>query len=173
MPLAMAALAERAARIRLAVFDVDGVLTDGRLLLGPDGAEYKAFHVRDGYGLVALRRAGLDIAVISGRTSAVVVARMRELGIVGVHQGIADKGECLAGVLAAAGIPGSATLYVGDDEPDLPAFALVGLPVAVADASPAVRAAAAWVTRARGGQGAVREVCELLLAARPARPASV
>lgn len=168
MSLTASEFERRAAAIRLAAFDVDGVLTDGRILLGPDGKEYKAFHVRDGHGMVALRRAGIVIAVITGRNSAAVAVRMRELGVEHVHQGVSDKGACLAQVLAASGTPAQAALYVGDDEPDLAALAMVGLPIAVADAIASVRAAAAWITAAPGGRGAVREICDRVLAARAA-----
>lgn len=168
MALAASEFERRAADVRLAAFDVDGVLTDGRIILGPSGEEYKAFHVRDGHGLVALKRAGITIAIITGRRSAVVDARMRELGVEHVHQGVNDKGACLADVLTASGTPAHAALYVGDDEPDLAPLAMVGLPIAVADAIASVRAVAAWITAAPGGHGAVREVCDRVLAARAA-----
>jgi len=166
MALAADEFAARARGIRLAAFDVDGVLTDGRLVLGPAGEEYKVFHVRDGHGLKELQGAGIVLAIITGRSSPVVAARMHELGILHVHQGVADKGTCLAQLLTATAIPARAALYMGDDLPDLPAFDLAGLAVAVADAVPAVRARAHWVTRAAGGRGAVREVADALLAAR-------
>ena len=160
-----AALA-RAAGIELAVFDVDGVLTDGRIILGAHGDELKSFHVRDGHGLVRLREAGIERAVITGRSSPVVERRMRELGVTHVFQGIRDKQACLSELLGTLGIAASATCYVGDDLPDLPAMRLVGLPIAVADACADARAVALWVTQAGGGRGAVREVCDLLLRAR-------
>ena len=156
----------RAATIELAVFDVDGVLTDGRIILGAHGEELKSFHVRDGHGLVRLREAGIERAVITGRSSPVVERRMRELGVAHVFQGVRDKQACLAELLAKLGIAASATCYVGDDLPDLPPMRFVGLAIAVADACEDVRAAALWVTRATGGHGAVREVCDLLLRAR-------
>ena len=155
----------RAAGIELAVFDVDGVLTDGRIILGAHGDELKSFHVRDGHGLVRLREAGIERAVITGRRSPVVERRMRELGIAHVFQGIRDKQACLSALLDRLGIAASATCYVGDDLPDLPAMRFVGLPIAVADACEDARAAALWVTQASGGRGAVRE-CDLLLRAR-------
>ena len=157
---------ECAAGLRLAAFDVDGVMTDGRIVLGPAGEEYKAFHVRDGHGLKALAGAGVTVAVITGRHSPVVAARMRELGIVHLHQGVADKGACLRALLATCGVDAAAALYMGDDIPDLPALQAVGLPCAVADAVPEVLAAATWVSAARGGCGAVREICEFVLAAK-------
>ena len=157
---------ERAARVRLLVLDVDGVLTDGRLYIGPSGEEFKAFHVRDGAGIVALRRAGVAVAIISGRSSAAVEYRAAELGIEHVHQGVADKGRALERLLAELGLDRSAAACVGDDTPDLPLLEAAGFAVAVADAHPAARAAAHWVTSLPGGRGAVREVCDLLLQAR-------
>jgi 3-deoxy-D-manno-octulosonate 8-phosphate phosphatase (KDO 8-P phosphatase) len=162
----MDAVLERARRIRLLVMDVDGVLTDGRLYLSAAGEELKVFHVRDGSGLVALQRAGIATAIVSGRDSAAVVRRAGELGIAHVRQGIADKGAELDRLLATLGIPAEATACVGDDTPDLPMLQRAGLAVAVADAHPALIEAAHWVTRAPGGRGAVRDVCDLLLSAR-------
>lgn len=149
--------------VRLAAFDVDGVLTDGRIILGPQGDEYKAFHVRDGHGLVRLREAGVILAVITGRQSAVVDRRMRELGILHVYQGVRDKRTKLLELLELLSIPPAHTCYVGDDLPDLGAMQIAGFPVAVADACPEVIAAATWVTSAAGGRGAVREVCDAIL----------
>lgn len=165
----MTDLATRAAAVELLALDVDGVLTDGRLWLGDDGAEYKSFHVRDGYGLVALARAGVTLAVISGRRSSAVDRRMAELGIVHVHQGISDKPAVLTELLGRTGITAERAAFVGDDEPDLPVMRMVGLPIAVADAHPLARAAAAWVTTLPGGRGAVREACDLILEARRSR----
>lgn len=154
------------ADIALLVLDVDGVLTDGRLWYGPGGEELKAFHVRDGHGIVQLLAAGLRVAVISGRSSPAVATRMRELGVTDVIQGVTDKARALAELLARVGVEPQRVASLGDDTPDLGLLAGVGLPAAVADAHPAVLAAAAYVTRAAGGQGAVRELCDLLLAAR-------
>ena len=156
-----------AARIRLLVLDVDGVLTDGRLWFGPDGEALKAFHVRDGVGIKAALGAGIEVGIISGRRSAAVERRAAELGLRHVRQGCEDKAEALRTLAAAVGVPADATACIGDDTPDLPMMALVALPVAVADAHPDVLAAARHVTRAAGGAGAVREVCDLLLEARP------
>ncbi len=154
-------------RIRLLVLDVDGVLTDGRLWFGPDGEQLKAFHVRDGVGIKAVLGAGIEVAIISGRRSAAVERRAAELGIRHLRQGCEDKAEALRALGAALGVPADAAACVGDDTPDLPMMALVALPIAVADAHPSVLAAARHVTRAAGGAGAVREVCDLLLDARP------
>jgi 3-deoxy-D-manno-octulosonate 8-phosphate phosphatase (KDO 8-P phosphatase) len=159
-------LLERARRIRLLVLDVDGVLTDGRLYFGPEGEALKAFHVRDGAGLVALRRAGVGVAIISGRDSPAVTLRARELGIEHLRQGIHDKGRALEELCAALGLRPEDCACVGDDTPDLPLFERAALAVAVADAHPALRERAHHVTTLPGGNGAVREVCDLLLRAR-------
>ena len=155
----------RAARVRLAVFDVDGVLTDGRLYFDEDGREFKAFHARDGLGLKLLVRAGVRLAIISGRRSRAVTTRMAELRAAHVLQGIHDKGAALEAMMAGDRLPPQALAYVGDDLIDLPAMARVGLAVAVADADPYVAAQAHWVTQRAGGSGAAREVVELILAA--------
>ena len=161
-----AALRERARRVRLLVLDVDGVLTDGRLHIGADGEHVKVFHVRDGSGLVALRRAGIAVAIISGRESGAVTRRAQELGIEHVLQGVGDKGPALDALLARLGVEAAAVGCVGDDTPDVPMLERAGLAVAVADAHAAAKAAAHWVTTRPGGHGAVREVCDLLLDAR-------
>jgi 3-deoxy-D-manno-octulosonate 8-phosphate phosphatase (KDO 8-P phosphatase) len=162
----MDAVLERARRIRLLVLDVDGVLTDGRLYLSASGEEFKVFHVRDGSGIVALRRAGVEVAIISGRDCAAVVHRAGELGIRHVRQGVADKGEALDALLAELGLAAAEAACVGDDTPDAPMLQRAGLAIGVADAHPALLAAAHWVTKSAGGCGAVREVCDLLLSAR-------
>ena len=162
----MDAVLERARRIRLLVLDVDGVLTDGRLYLSASGEEFKVFHVRDGSGIVAVRRAGIEVAIISGRDCGAVVRRAAELGIRHVRQGVADKGAELDALLGELGIAADETACVGDDTPDAPLLQRAGLAIGVADAHPALLAAAHWVTQAKGGRGAVREVCDLLLSAR-------
>jgi 3-deoxy-D-manno-octulosonate 8-phosphate phosphatase (KDO 8-P phosphatase) len=159
-------LPELAAGVRLVVFDVDGVFTDGRLWMGSDGVEYKAFSVRDGVGIKQLLAAGIEVAIISGRASPAVDRRMAELGVTRVVQGCDEKAVALERVLLETGVAAGQTAYLGDDTPDLPAMRLVGLPAAVADAHPAARAAAAWVSSLPGGRGAVREFCDLLLEAR-------
>ena len=159
-------IGELAAQIRLLVLDVDGVLTDGRLWFGPDGELVKAFHVRDGVGIKAVLGAGVEVAIISGRQSAAVERRAAELGLRHVRQGCDNKAEALRALTAELGVPPGAAACIGDDTPDLPMMALVALPIAVADAHPDVLAAARHVTRAAGGAGAVRELCDLLLDAR-------
>jgi len=162
----MDAVLERARAIRLLVLDVDGVLTDGRLFLSAAGEELKVFHVRDGSGLVAIQRVGITVAIISGRDSPAVTRRATELGIRHVHQGVADKGALLDRLLDELGIAAEETACVGDDTPDAPMLRRAGLAIGVADAHPALLAAAHWVTKSNGGHGAVREVCDLLLSAR-------
>ena len=156
---------EKAVNIKLAVFDVDGVLTDGKLILGESGDEYKSFHVRDGHGLVMLLETGCKIAVITARSSNIVAERMASLGIKYVFQGEKDKGLRLLKLIKDLGLERHQVAYVGDDVIDLPAMINVGLPIAVADAHPEVKNNADWVTENRGGQGAVREVCELIMRA--------
>ena len=155
-----------AQRIRLLVLDVDGVLTDGRLWYGPEGETLKVFHVRDGAGIRQLQGAGIPVAVISGRASAALERRCAELGIRHLRQGADNKVAALRELLAETGLSAAACACVVDDTPDLPLMAIVGLPIAVADAHPDVIAAARYVTRAVGGAGAVREVCDLLLETR-------
>jgi YrbI family 3-deoxy-D-manno-octulosonate 8-phosphate phosphatase len=156
----------RLAALRLLAMDVDGVLTDGGIWYTERGDELKRFDVRDGQGLVLLREAGVVTALVTRRHSEIVERRARELGIVEVHQEATDKGAVVRGILARHGVPAAAACYVGDDVGDLPAMTLVGVPVAPADAVVAVRRAAAYVTRARAGFGAIRELCDLILAAR-------
>lgn len=161
-------LLRRAAAVRLAVFDVDGVLTDGRLFIGPAGEALKAFHVRDGHGLKTLARAGVEVALLTGRSSNIVTVRAQELGITRVAQGVQDKALVLAEWMAECALQAEQVAYLGDDEPDLGPMALAGLPAAVADAHPRVRAAARYVTAARGGRGGARELCDLILTSRHA-----
>jgi len=152
--------------IRLLVLDVDGVMTDGRLHYGSAGETHKSFHVRDGYGIKALLAAGIAVAVISGRKSPAVVRRCKELGIRHLHQGIEDKAQVLAQLLASLDIPARRCACIGDDRPDLALLAQAGLAVAVADAHPAALAIAHRCTRLPGGGGAMREVCDWLVASR-------
>jgi 3-deoxy-D-manno-octulosonate 8-phosphate phosphatase (KDO 8-P phosphatase) len=161
---------ERAARIRLAVFDVDGVLTDGRLYFDEQGREYKGFHARDGHGLKMLQSTGVDTAVISGRKSESVARRMENLGIRWVFQGIEDKLPVLLKICEEQALLADQVAYVGDDLLDLAAMSRVGLSIAVADAHFSLLGVAHWRTRQCGGAGAVREVCDLLMHAQGTLP---
>jgi 3-deoxy-D-manno-octulosonate 8-phosphate phosphatase (KDO 8-P phosphatase) len=157
--------AERAARVRLLILDVDGVLTDGRLYFGPQGEAIKVFDVRDGHGIKLLHEAGVRTAILSSRKSGIVALRARELGIAFVLQGEADKARGLAKLIAETGIAVEHCGYVGDDWPDLPVLQQVGFAAAVADARPEVKAVAHWTANSNGGYAAVREVAEFILGA--------
>jgi 3-deoxy-D-manno-octulosonate 8-phosphate phosphatase (KDO 8-P phosphatase) len=156
-------LTQRIARVELLVLDVDGVLTDGRIVYCDDGRETKAFHVRDGSAIRFWIEAGKQAAIISGRNSAVVVKRARELGITRIVQGAGSKLAALQGLLDEMKLTFGQVCVIGDDLPDWPMIRHCGFSVAVADACPELRAAAHWVTRAPGGAGAVREVIERLM----------
>ncbi len=156
---------ERAAKIRLAVFDVDGVLTDGKLHYSDDGRESKSFHVHDGFGLKRLMANGIEVAIITARMSHMVTERTAELGIAHVYQDQANKLTCFEQLIHALKLTPEQSSYCGDDLPDLAVMQRVGLAIAVANAHPWVREKARWRTQQRGGDGAVREVCDLLLAA--------
>lgn len=162
----MDALQRLAADVALVIFDVDGVFTDGRLFFGPDGESIKVFHVRDGYGVKRLAAAGVTVAIISGRSSTAVARRMAELGIEHVFQGDHDKVPLYERLIGQLGVPPDAVAFMGDDLPDLPVMQRVGLPAAPANADPAVLAASRWTGTRGGGEGAVREFCDFLLAAR-------
>lgn len=166
-------IAARARRVRLLVVDVDGVLTDGRMVLSERGDELKAFHTRDGIAVALAKRAGLRTAMVTGETSPVAKARGDRLGVDAVMLGARRKGEALESLLATWGLPPEAAAYVGDDLLDIPALERAGLAVAVADAAPEVRAVAHVVTRARGGRGALRECVELILRAQGSWRATV
>ena len=153
---------ERAARIRLACFDVDGTLTDGRLYFDSNGLELKAFHVHDGQGLVLLRKAGIAVALVTARTSPIAEQRAAELGIE-AWTCVADKLACVRGIAERHGVAMDQVAFMGDDLPDLRVQAEVGLAVAPVDAHDWVRERAHWRTHARGGHGAARELCDLLL----------
>jgi 3-deoxy-D-manno-octulosonate 8-phosphate phosphatase (KDO 8-P phosphatase) len=157
---------ELARAVRLLICDVDGVLTDGRIIFDDNGVQSKSFDVRDGHGLKMLQREGVTVALITGRSSKVVEARARELGITEVFQGIKQKRPVFEELIARLGLKSREVAYVGDDVVDLPVMVLVGLSVAVADAHADVRAMADHVTERPGGRGAVREVCELILKAK-------
>jgi 3-deoxy-D-manno-octulosonate 8-phosphate phosphatase (KDO 8-P phosphatase) len=156
---------ELASRIKLVIFDVDGVLTDGSLYLGDDGQEYKAFNSRDGHGMTMIQQTGVKLAVITGRTSQVVRLRMESLGVEHVYQGKRDKLPAYEELRQGLGIPEEEIAYVGDDVVDLPVMRRVGLSIAVADAHPLVQRHAHWLTRSPGGRGAGRDVCELIMEA--------
>jgi 3-deoxy-D-manno-octulosonate 8-phosphate phosphatase (KDO 8-P phosphatase) len=159
------ALAERARRIRLAVFDVDGVMTDGRLTYGPSGEATKTFDVRDGHGLVLLREAGIPVAVLSARDSEIVRTRMRELGVKLVGQGWRDKRAGLAWLLERTGLGENELSFMGDDVNDVPVLERVALAACPADATPEAQAVSHFVSSRPGGRGAVRELAELVLKA--------
>jgi 3-deoxy-D-manno-octulosonate 8-phosphate phosphatase (KDO 8-P phosphatase) len=155
----------RAARVRLLALDVDGVLTDGTLYIGRYGEAMKPFHSHDGKGIKMVIACGIEVSVITGRRSVALARRTRELGIRHVIQGAQDKRSALTALCASLGFATTECAYVGDDIPDLGAVRIAGLGVAVANAHPHVAAACHWQTERPGGRGAVREVCELVLAA--------
>jgi 3-deoxy-D-manno-octulosonate 8-phosphate phosphatase (KDO 8-P phosphatase) len=159
-------LAERARAVRLAIFDVDGVLTDGALYIGAQGESFKAFNILDGHGMKMLQSAGIVTAIISGRSSEAVERRAAELAIAHVAQGCADKVATFEALRAQLGVPAAGCSFMGDDLPDLAVMQRCGFAVAVANAVEPVKKAAHYVTRASGGRGAVREFCDLVLGAR-------
>lgn len=155
----------KAKAIKMVIFDVDGVLTNGSLIIGDDGQEYKAFHSRDGHGIKMLLKTGVEVAIITGRTSEVVNHRIRDLGIKTVYQGQHDKTIAFADLLASKNLTADECAYVGDDVVDLPVMGQVGLAIAVQDAHPMVTQHAHWQTPSKGGQGAGRDVCEMIMEA--------
>jgi len=158
-------LLQRAARIRLLALDVDGVLTDGQLYFDSQGNELKAFNTRDGLGLKALQRFGIELAIITGRRSSMVAARAAQLQIQHVYQGSDDKLSAYMDLLEKTRLAPEQVCYAGDDWVDLPVLQRVGLAVTVADADPEVRNRVHWVTGRAGGRGAVREICDRILSA--------
>ena len=152
-----------ARNLKLMAFDVDGVLTDGRLYYGTDGEALKVFNTLDGHGLKKLAASGVTLALITGRDTPMVARRAAELGIQHVIQGREDKGVALADLAASLGVTARETGYAGDDEPDVPALQWAQIAFAPASGHDCARAAADHVTRARGGEGAVREICDALL----------
>lgn len=156
-------LLQRASKIRLAIFDVDGVLTDGRLYFLEDGSEFKTFNTLDGHGIKMLIASGVDTAIISGRKTPLVERRAKNLGIAHLFQGREDKLVVLDQLLGELKLDYEQVAYLGDDLPDLPVIRRVGLGMAVANAASFVRQHAHGVTSARGGEGAAREFCELIL----------
>lgn len=164
--MAVADLQARLSRVQLLLLDVDGVLTDGGVTFDDRGGESKTFHIRDGLGLRAWQRAGMQAGIVTGRTSLVVERRAAELGIGILRQGVEDKLAAAAEVIAACGLAWEQTAFLGDDLPDLPVVLRCGVGAAVADACVELRRAAAVVTDLPGGRGAVRELIERMLAAR-------
>ncbi|MFI4891626.1 MAG: KdsC family phosphatase [Steroidobacterales bacterium] len=153
-------------RVRLLALDVDGVLTDGRLYFGARGETLKVFDVRDGHGIRLLMGSGVAVATISGRRSAAVTSRMRELGVPHVVQGCGDKVDALQALCRRLGVEARHCACLVDDTVDLPLMSAVGFAGAVADAHPLALSAAHWVSKASGGRGAVRELCDAILRAR-------
>jgi len=158
-------LLERAASIRMLVLDVDGVLTDGKLYFDNNGNEMKAFSTRDGLGMRCLQLCGIELALITGRKSEIVDRRAKQLGIKHVYQGCHDKRDAFNHLLKKTGIDEQQVCYAGDDWIDLPVLERVGLAVTVPDADKIMKDRVHWVTSHRGGKGAVREICDLVLAA--------
>jgi len=156
---------DKAAKIKLLVFDVDGVLTDGSLILGDDGQEYKSFFSKDGLGMKMLQQTGVKIAVITARTSNVVIHRMKSLGIKHIYQGQLEKLPAFEKILAELELLPEQAAYVGDDVIDLPVLQRAGLAITVADAHPLVKQYVHWQTPQCGGRGAARDVCELIMQA--------
>ncbi len=156
---------ERAAKVKLVAFDVDGVLTDGGLYIGDNGVEYKAFYSRDGHGMRMLMDSGIAVGIITGRESQLVTDRMNALGVRHVYQGRSEKRPAFESLMRDTGLSSEQIAFVGDDVMDLPVMKRAGLAVAVADAHPLVVEHAHWRTPSPGGRGAVRDVCELVMQA--------
>ena len=156
---------DKAKDVKLVILDVDGVMTDGRIVIDDNGLEQRNFDIKDGFGVVALQMTGVEVAIITSKKSGSVRHRAEELKIKRFHEGIRKKTEPYEQILAEMGITDAQVAYVGDDLVDLAMMKRVGLPIAVADAVDEVREAAAYVTRARGGHGAVREAAEMILKA--------
>ena len=163
--MASVRITEKARAVRLLVLDVDGVLSDGRLYFSEDGQELKTFDTQDGHGIKMLQQAGIACAIITGRNTQLVARRAANLGIKHLLQGREDKGVALRALAQELAMPLDEIAYMGDDWPDLPAIRMAGLGVAVANAHKEVRHHADLVTTARGGRGAVREICDLILEA--------
>jgi len=156
---------DKARKLKLLILDVDGVLTDGKLFFDDQGREYKSFHARDGHGIKLLQQTGVVVAVISGRKSTSVALRMRSLGIEHVYQGHEDKVAAFEELVNKVGCQVEQVAHVGDDLLDLPIMVRVGLSIAVNDAVKQVKEFADWNTLLSGGEGAVREVCDLIMQA--------
>ena len=156
-------LEQRIAKIKLIILDVDGVMTDGGLIIGDDGQEYKRFHARDGLGLRMLQSSGIEVAIITGRTSSVVRHRAEEMGIKHLYQGRRQKLPAYQELCSTLSLDRSQTAFMGDDVVDLPIMMQAGLSLSVADGHALVHQYAHWVSQAKGGCGAVREACELIM----------
>lgn len=155
----------KAKNIRLAIFDVDGVLTDGKLFYSQNGIEYKAFNVLDGQGIKFLKKSGVGIGIITACTSPLTTKRMKDLGIEHLYQGNLEKIPAYEDLKTKLNLTDEQIAYTGDDLPDLPLIKKAGLGITVANAPKIMRAHAAWTTHAKGGEGAAREVCELIMEA--------
>lgn len=161
----MQLLLTKASAIKLVIFDVDGVLTDGTLYYTDSGADFKAFHAHDGVGIKMLQQSNVTVGIITGHHSPMITRRMEALGITHVFQGQAQKLPAYQQLIETLGLTDHEVCYVGDDLPDVPLIRRVGLGIAVANAAPFVAQHAVWQTTKSGGQGAVREVCELIMQA--------
>lgn len=166
--MSMDEIERRARSVKLLIFDVDGVLTDGSLFYGDDGEEYKAFNSRDGHGIKMLKAAGVESGIITGRTSNVVLHRAKNLGIARIYQGADDKLHVYERLLAETSLKPEETAYMGDDVVDLPVLRRCGLAITVPDAPTLVARRAHYVTQAHAGRGAAREACELIMRAQGA-----
>lgn len=161
---------EKARKIKLMVFDVDGVLTSGQLFFTEDGKEIKAFNSLDGHGIKMLHQAGIETAIITGRTSNLVIKRAKDLGVTHLYQGREDKLVAMKELLAETEFEMEQVAYAGDDLPDLAAIRACGLGIAVANAHPFVKENCDWQTTLTGGAGAAREICDMILAAQEKLP---
>ncbi|HOE80034.1 MAG TPA: HAD hydrolase family protein [Smithellaceae bacterium] len=158
-------LLKKLKKIKMLVLDVDGVMTDGGIIMDGGGGESKVFNVRDGHGLVLLQRHGISVAILTGRTSTVVEHRARDLKIKEVYQGALNKKEVFVGLLQKNNLLADDVAYMGDDIVDIPVLKMAGFSAAVSDADETVKKIVDHVTASRGGRGAVREICEMLLKA--------
>lgn len=154
---------EKAKSVRLAIFDVDGVLTNGKLFYSQDGIEYKEFHVHDGQGMKYLQKSGVEVGIITACTSNIVAKRMSDLGIQHVYQGVHDKVPAYEDLKQKLNLTDKEIAYTGDDLPDLPLICRVGLGITVANAPQIIHQYASWITKNKGGRGAGREVCDLIM----------
>ena len=163
-------LKEKLKKIKMLILDVDGVMTDGKIIMDSEGRELKNFNVRDGHGLITIQRHGIKVAILTGRTSDVVEHRARDLNIKEVYQGALNKKEIFEQILKKNNLLPVNTAFMGDDIVDIPVLKQVGFSVAVADAADVVKKCVNYVTKNNGGEGAVREICELILEAQEKWP---